>query len=202
MAKMKRKGKPFVRHAESRGSAVRIYTDGSCLRNPAGPGGWAFVVALDPGTTGRSGHDPCTTNNRMEIMGVLEAMKYARTHHYGLPVDIYTDSEYVRCACEQWLDGWKRRGWKRAEGELLNKDLWQEVYEARSLVNARFLRVPGHSGHALNELADQYAGEAARGNCVDTVGGATNLRLAKIVIYDESDPEPMSSFHEDVLVGV
>lgn len=167
--------------------------------NPNGPGGWAFVVA--DGESARSGHDPCTTNNRMEITGVLEALRYAATHHQGQPVDIYTDSEYVRCACEKWLDGWKKRGWKRAEGPLLNSELWQAVYKVRAVVNARFIRVPGHSGNALNELCDQYAGDAARGRCVDQIGSP--IRLAKMVVYDDcEESEPMSSLTEDVLIGV
>lgn len=149
----------------------------------------------------KSGHEPSTTNNRMEIQAVLEALRYCRGADEA--IEIYTDSEYVRCACSSWLAKWKSQGWDRQEGPLKNVDLWIEVDEAMSGLDVAFLRVPGHSGNAMNDLCDQLAGDAARGRCVDEAPRRSWIAKPKVspnVFFYMEDPEPMSHFTEDVLV--
>ena len=140
---------------------VRLFTDGACSPNP-GVGGWAYI--LKHPSTGASkegsGGEHATTNNRMEIMAViqgLEALKVPST------VDLYSDSEYVVKALTGWMETWKRFGWKRtknAKTPVKNADLWQRLDAVRQIhiVGAKWVR--GHVGHPENERCDQLA-EAA-----------------------------------------
>jgi ribonuclease HI len=131
---------------------MRVFTDGACSGNP-GPGGWAWVT--DDGRHD-SGGEPETTNQRMELTAVLEAVK-------GLsgPLAIHSDSTYVvNCFNDRWYEGWRARGWKNAQRKpVANRDLWEpliELYLARA-GEVTFTWVKGHAGHELNELADQMA---------------------------------------------
>lgn len=141
---------------------VVIHTDGSCLGNP-GPGGWAAVLCLE-GTDHRkelAGGFRLTTNNRMEITGVLEALSALRE---PCAVELYTDSQYVRNAVEKgWLRSWQKKNWVKADKKpVKNVDLWQKLLPelGRHTVRLHWLR--GHAGHAENErcdvLARAYAG--------------------------------------------
>lgn len=135
-----------------------IYTDGSCLRNPDGPGGWAAVV-LDPDMnkiTELHGGDPSTTNNRMELTAAIGAMSYATP---GAVVDLYTDSQYLKNAfTKNWLAGWKRKGWVTASREpVKNQDLWRELDALYSERKIRFHWVKGHVGVEHNERCDVLA---------------------------------------------
>ena len=104
-----------------------IFTDGSCLRNPGGPGGWA-IVAKNMATgkvLERSAGNPSTPNNRMELTAAIEALRYAPE---GTRVALYTDSQYLKNGITKWVAGWKRRGWKKADGQpVLNQELWMEL---------------------------------------------------------------------------
>lgn len=138
-----------------------IYTDGSCLVNPAGPGGWA-MVACETATgevTEKSGGQPSTTNNRMELTAALMAFRFAPD---GSKIALYTDSQYLKNGISQWVAGWKKRGWKKANGQpVLNQDLWQELDARYQQLDVTFHWVKGHAGIALNERCDQLAKQAA-----------------------------------------
>lgn len=135
-----------------------IHTDGSCLRNPGGAGGWAAVI--ETVATGEvrecSGGDPETTNNRMELTAALEALSAVPE---GARVALYTDSQYLKNAFTKfWLPAWKKRGWKKADGEpVLNQDLWMQLDAAFAARCVQFHWVKGHAGNARNERCDELA---------------------------------------------
>ena len=140
-----------------------IYTDGSCLRNPDGPGGWAAVVRNVATGEVTELHDgtPSTTNNRMELTAAIEALAFAPA---GTRVALYTDSQYLKNGITKWVAGWKRRGWKKADGQpVLNQPLWRALDELVQKHQVTFHWVKGHVGVALNERCDELArGEAMR----------------------------------------
>lgn len=135
---------------------VRLYTDGACKGNP-GPGGWAYI--LEHPASGKmheeSGGEAHTTNNRMEMMAVIRGFRMMRM---PLVVDLYSDSQYVLRGLKEWMAGWKRGGWKTADGSpVKNRELWLELDEllARHKVTHNWVR--GHSGHPQNERCDRMA---------------------------------------------
>ncbi|MDQ7053988.1 MAG: ribonuclease HI [candidate division KSB1 bacterium] len=135
---------------------VDIYTDGACSGNP-GPGGWAAILISGEHEKVLSGHDPQTTNNRMELTAVIEALKALK---YPCKVTIYSDSAYLVNAIRQgWLDKWQRQGWTRGKPPkpVLNVDLWKELLKYMSIHDVTFKKVLGHAGHPLNERADRIA---------------------------------------------
>lgn len=138
---------------------VQLYTDGACSGNP-GPGGWAFIL-LHPGTgktLERSGGEPDTTNNRMELMAAIQGLSALKrpTH-----VELLTDSVYVGKGMSEYLPKWKANGWRRKEGNkfapLKNDELWQQLDELLSRHTVRYTRVAGHSGHPENDRVDELA---------------------------------------------
>ena len=135
-----------------------IHTDGSCLRNPGGAGGWAAVIETT--ATGaveeKSGGDPETTNNRMELTAALMALTAVPE---GARVALYTDSQYLKNAFTKfWLPAWKKRGWKKADGEpVLNQDLWVQLDAAFATRQVQFHWVKGHAGNPRNERCDALA---------------------------------------------
>ncbi len=138
--------------------AQLVYTDGSCLGNP-GPGGWAWVV---PDGAYASGAEPRTTNQRMEITAVLEAL---RALGGSEPIEVVSDSTYVvNCFRQRWWEGWFRRGWRNSQGRpVANRDLWEPLFEL-ALDGERtvtFRWVKGHSGDPWNDEVDRLAVEAA-----------------------------------------
>lgn len=141
---------------------VRLVTDGACSGNP-GPGGWAFI--LTHVTTGQtmesSGAELETTNNRMELAGVIEGLS---TLKRPCRVELVTDSQYVAKGISQWLANWKRQGWQRKEGNRLkpvsNVDLWQKLDALLAVHQVRVTHVLGHRGHAENEACDRMAVDA------------------------------------------
>lgn len=133
---------------------VKIYTDGACSGNP-GPGGWGAVLLYGDHEKDISGGDPDTTNNRMEMMAVIEG---ARALKDPCELSIYTDSTYVMKGIMEWLKGWKAKGWKTAAKKpVKNKDLWLELEEALSRHTVDWNWVKGHAGDEYNERADQLA---------------------------------------------
>lgn len=133
---------------------VRIYTDGACRGNP-GPGGWGAVLLFNEHEKEMSGHEAETTNNRMEMMAVIEALRAMRE---PCDVTIYTDSTYVMKGMQEWLPGWKARGWKTASKKpVKNQDLWQELDKQVSRHKAQWQWVKGHNGDPMNERADALA---------------------------------------------
>ncbi len=133
---------------------VVIYTDGACSGNP-GPGGWAAILTAGPHKKEISGGECATTNNRMELLGVINALELLKR---PCVVELYTDSKYIEQAVNQgWLRSWKARGWRRKEGELKNPELWQRLDGLLSVHHVTFLWVKGHAENDLNNRCDELA---------------------------------------------
>ncbi len=133
---------------------VIIYTDGACSGNP-GPGGWAAILKCGEYSKEISGGERATTNNRMELKGVITALE---TLKRPCKVTIYTDSQYIVNAINKgWLRSWKSRGWKRKDGELKNTELWQRLDELLAIHKAGFHWVKGHDTDELNNRCDELA---------------------------------------------
>jgi ribonuclease HI len=134
---------------------VRIYTDGACRGNP-GPGGWGAVLRYGDKEKTLYGGEPETTNNRMELTAVIRALECLKGNKW--PVQITTDSRYVLQGMTEWIEGWKRKGWRTANKKpVLNVDLWQQLDDLVQQFEIHWHWVKGHSGHPENELADQLA---------------------------------------------
>jgi len=141
--------------------AVHLFTDGACSGNP-GPGGWAFILRHPASgkEMERSGGEALTTNNRMELLSVIQGLSALKRHSR---VDLFTDSEYVRQGLMQWMPKWKANGWKRKVdsrgklGEVKNLELWQQLDELVAKHKLEFHRVAGHSGHPENDRCDELA---------------------------------------------
>lgn len=138
---------------------VALFSDGACRGNP-GPGSWGFVCQVEEGKYEfeNAGVDKHTTNNRMEMTGVIEALKYGRDNHSGKSFIMFTDSKYVVDGINSWVEGWKKRGWKKADKkEPENIGLWKKIDELNQSLNITFKWVKGHAGHTQNERCDQLA---------------------------------------------
>lgn len=134
---------------------VFIYTDGACRNNP-GRGGWGAVLVYEGREKELSGGEAMTTNNRMELSGVIAALSALRE---PCRVTLTTDSQYVVNAIEKgWLDSWSRNGWKKSDkSRVLNVDLWEKLLELLDLHKVEFVWVKGHNGHPYNERCDALA---------------------------------------------
>lgn len=133
-----------------------VYTDGACANNQGAggqPGGWAAVFV---GGSSLSGGDPATTNNRMEMQAVIEALKHVPEQS---TIKIYSDSAYViNCFQQKWIDNWERNGWMTSQKKPVeNQDLWKEMRSLQKSRNVQWVKVKGHSGNPWNEKADQLA---------------------------------------------
>lgn len=136
---------------------VEIFTDGACRGNP-GPGGWGALLRYGDIERELYGGELDTTNNRMELQAAIEALRALSS---PCSVDLTTDSVYVRSGITDWLDGWKKKGWKTAARKpVKNVDLWQALDEENQRHQVRWHWVKGHSGHAENERADVLANRA------------------------------------------
>ena len=136
-------------------SEVTIYTDGACSGNP-GPGGWAAILMAGGAKKEMSGGERDTTNNRMELMAVIEGLKALKR---PCKVDIYSDSAYVVNAFEQnWIGKCVKNGWKNsAKAEVANSDLWKELINLTSMHNVTFHKVKGHADNEFNNRCDELA---------------------------------------------
>lgn len=133
---------------------ITIYTDGACSGNP-GPGGWGAILEYKGARREISGGERETTNNRMELLGVISALSALKE---PCAVTLYTDSQYIsRAINEKWLDGWKAKGWKRKGGELKNIDLWKELDRLLTVHKVSFRWVKGHADNELNNRCDALA---------------------------------------------
>ena len=140
---------------------VEIYTDGACRGNP-GPGGWGALLVSGGQEREIYGGEPATTNNRMELQAVIEAL---RALNRPCEVDFYLDSEYVRQGITAWMVNWKARGWRTADKKpVKNEDLWRTLDELLSQSGHAIVWhwVKGHSGDPGNERADALANEGVR----------------------------------------
>ncbi|TAK77110.1 MAG: ribonuclease HI [Gammaproteobacteria bacterium] len=133
---------------------ITIYTDGACRGNP-GPGGWGAILRYGDHEKILSGAEEHTTNNRMELMAAIQALAALRE---PCKVELHTDSQYVQKGITEWLAGWKKQQWKKADKKLVkNADLWQALDHETSRHQVSWHWVRGHSGHPGNELADSVA---------------------------------------------
>ena len=140
---------------------VEIFTDGACSGNP-GPGGWGAILRYDGTTKELSGGEALTTNNRMELLAAIEALGSLKR---PVPVDLHSDSQYLRDGITKWIHGWKRNGWKTADKKpVKNVDLWQRLDAALHTHEIRWHWVKGHAGHAENERADQLSRDGLNEN--------------------------------------
>jgi ribonuclease HI len=149
-------------------NGIEIYTDGACRGNP-GPGGWGALLIAGDTRRELSGAESFTTNNRMEMMGAIEALRALKR---PVRVILYTDSKYVCTGIEEWLPSWKKRGWKTADRKpVKNQDLWQALDEARTPHEVTWKWVKGHAGNEGNERVDALANEA-----IDAMLAVTSAR--------------------------
>ncbi|MEM9903993.1 MAG: ribonuclease HI, partial [Cyanobacteria bacterium P01_D01_bin.44] len=145
-------------------SIKAIYTDGACSGNP-GPGGWGAVLYFEDDSCHElGGGETSTTNNRMEMQAAIASLQLLADSDYGQPVELHTDSEYLKKGITQWIRGWKRKGWKNSAGKpVLNQDLWKQldalVEELKQDKNVaiEWKYVRGHSGNQGNERCDAIA---------------------------------------------
>ncbi|HYE70043.1 MAG TPA: ribonuclease HI [Aquabacterium sp.] len=134
--------------------AVVIYTDGACKGNP-GPGGWGAWLRWGEHEKELFGGEPSTTNNRMELTAVIEALSVLKR---PTPVAVYTDSEYVKNGITTWIKGWKNRGWRTADNKpVKNQELWQRLDALVAQHQVSWHWVRGHTGDPGNERADELA---------------------------------------------
>ncbi len=138
---------------------VLLFTDGACSGNP-GPGGWAYILKHPASGTvrERAGAEPDTTNNRMELIAVIEGLRAIKA---PAVVDVTSDSQYVLKGLEEWLDNWIKRGWRTSDKKpVKNEDLWRILDDLRKRHMLRFHWIRGHSEHPENERCDRMAVEA------------------------------------------
>jgi len=139
---------------EAKEQRVRIYTDGGCSGNP-GPGGWGAVLMFGDARKELSGGEANTTNNRMELMAAIAALEALKR---PVPVDLFTDSNYLRQGITSWIDTWKANGWRTSQKKpVKNEDLWRRLDEARQRHDVTFHWVRGHAGDPENEAAHELA---------------------------------------------
>ena len=133
---------------------IQIYTDGACRGNP-GPGGWGALLKFESREKQLYGGESLTTNNRMELRAVIEALSALKR---PCNVSVTSDSTYVLKGINEWLPNWKKRGWLTSgKKPVKNEDLWKSLDSLKSVHNIEWHWVKGHSGHLENELVDQLA---------------------------------------------
>ena len=171
---------------------IIVFSDGGCIGNP-GPGGWAAIVLKDGHYAEYGGHDTQTTNNRMEMTGALRGLMSVGA---GAPVKVITDSRYLIDGASKWLYGWKKKGWKKADGnEVLNRDLWEAIDREIARRKITWEHVAGHSGHPENERCDKIANGFARGEGPELKSGDGSWIFADLAPApsgpDEKYPKPI-----------
>jgi len=140
---------------------IEIYTDGSCLTNP-GHGGWAAIINENGKIKKISGNEKNTTNNRMELLAPINALKKINA---SSQITIYTDSQYVKLGITEWINKWIINNWQTSKKEdVKNKDLWIQLHEITSSLNIEWKWVKAHAGDLLNEEVDFLAKKAAQSN--------------------------------------
>jgi len=138
---------------------VEIFSDGACSGNP-GPGGYGTILRYGENQRELSGYEPETTNNRMELMGAIASLEALKR---PCRVLLVTDSQYLFRGMTQWIEGWRAKGWKNSrKEEVLNRDLWERLYELSLKHRVEWVWVRGHAGHRENERCDELARQAIR----------------------------------------
>lgn len=154
----------IIRSSTDTPAEVQLFTDGACSGNP-GPGGWAFILRHPRSgkEIERSGSESATTNNRMELMGVICGLEVLKR---PTAVEIISDSTYVLKGLSEWLPKWKANGWRRRErngwAEVKNEDLWRRLDELLAKHRVHVTHIRGHAGHPENERCDELAVAAYR----------------------------------------
>ncbi len=151
-----------VADVNPREGEIAIYTDGGCSGNP-GPGGYGIVIISEKGKVELSGGYRLTTNNRMELMGVIVALR--SLEQKNLPVKICTDSSYVvNGITKGWAKSWRKNNWIKSDKTAAkNPDLWSELLDLLEPLDVTFLWIKGHAGHPMNERCDELAVAALKG---------------------------------------
>ena len=169
---------------DGRGRVVAAATDGACSGNP-GPGGWGALLRFEDGSVEEfGGHDPATTNNRMELQAALEVLQRLKCLPRHPDLTLRTDSKYLIDGLGSWMQGWKRKGWKTAAGKpVLNQDLWKAL-DASRLNDVPLAYVKGHSGDPDNERVDRIAVAFSQGSQPDLTGSSA------IPESPEAEPAP------------
>ena len=140
---------------------ITIYTDGSCLNNP-GNGGWAAIISVNGEVKKISGSVKDTTNNKMELMAPIKALQEIEEKQ---PIEIYTDSQYVRMGITDWVHKWIKNNWHTSKKEpVKNKELWIKLYDLNKSHKIKWIWVKAHAGNILNEEVDLLAKQAAELN--------------------------------------
>ena len=138
---------------------IEIYSDGACSGNP-GPGGYGAILKYGDRIKEISGFDPATTNNRMEMRGVIEALRLIKRPS---KIKVVTDSNYVVKGMTEWIMGWIKKKWMNASKKpVLNKDLWEALLELSRTHDIQWTWIKGHAGHQENERCDQLARDAIK----------------------------------------
>ncbi len=168
---------------------IKIFTDGGAIGNP-GPGGWGAIILNETSkkVIELGGKEDKTTNNRMEMMAIVQALKYSPD---GL-ITIYSDSKYTITGITQWVFGWEKNNWKtKNKTDVLNKDLWQALIEVTKDKEIEWKHVEGHVGIAGNERVDTIANSFARGNEVSLFNG--DLKEYSVNLLDMKKNEAAAS---------
>ena len=140
---------------------IKIYTDGYCLKNP-GNGGWAAIIFMNGKKIAIKGNKKNTTNNQMELMAAIEALKKIST---GQEVQIYTDSKYVKLGITEWINKWSQNNWKTSSKQKVkNLELWKELNIISKKHKIKWFWVKGHAGDPINEEVDALAKKAVNLN--------------------------------------
>ena len=140
---------------------IKIYTDGSCIKNP-GNGGWAAIIFINNEKIVITGNKENTTNNQMELMAAIEALKKIPT---GQKVQVYTDSKYLKMGITEWIDKWLQNNWKTSSKQKVkNLELWTKLNEISKKHKIEWFWVKGHAGDPINEEVDTLAKKAANLN--------------------------------------
>ncbi len=141
-------------------TAIEIFTDGACSGNP-GAGGWGVILRCGETEKELSGGEAQTTNNRMELTAVIEALKALKRE---CEITLYTDSRYVMDGVNEWMPNWKKNGWRTTnkKSAVKNLELWQELDSLLPKHKIKWVWVKGHNGHPENERVDKLARDAAK----------------------------------------
>ncbi|MDN3452895.1 DNA polymerase III subunit epsilon [Psychrobacter sp. APC 3350] len=171
------------------------YTDGACKGNP-GAGGWgAHLIFSDGRTQDLYGGDTETTNNRMELMGAIQALTHSPHEQH---LEIWTDSSYVKKGITEWIEGWKKKGWKTASKKpVANQDLWQQLDNLCQQRDVSWHWVKGHAGHAGNEKADDLANLGVTSNSGHSVMNESDIAKKKVTMTTDIDTDSLQKPSSD-----